>query len=192
MLNDYLNQQMQGMGPQALQNSPMAGMPQQDMMLGQVPLTPGDVTGLASGLRGAAGLAGRVKQGLGFGREMLENAGPAAARNPQGLAGAMASYGDEALPMVPQQAPPGPAGALDMPPGGQMPNPYMPEGGLGPTPPMPQGPVQSPMTTMGGSTPEIGQIMSMLPPETASAVAEMVAGGIPFDEVMRAVLSGGF
>jgi len=180
MLNQYIQEAIgqqpvgQYIGESEPGVNPIQGMNPEDMMLGQMPMTPGDVSGIATGMRGAAGLAGRIKAGLGFGRETLENAAPAAARNSQGLAGAMAGFGDEAIPMGgPPQAPAGPVGP---PPAGPAPDFGGGNVGLGGGPQM--------GSQAGGS---LDQILQMLPPEAAS----MLQQGVPLAEVLRAVLSGG-
>jgi len=104
LLNQLIQQYMGGgqeqfIGEQQPGVNPIPGMDPSTMQQGAMPMTPGDVSGLATGMRGAAGLAGRIKQGMGFGREMLDNPG-SPLRNPQGLAGVEAAFGDAPIDPV--------------------------------------------------------------------------------------------
>jgi len=219
MLNQLIQQYMGGgqeqfIGEQQPGVNPIPGMDPSTMTQSAIPVTPGDVSGLATGMRGAAGLAGRIKAGLGFGRETLENAAPAAARNSQGLAGAMAGFGDEALGASPQMAPPSappPARMGNAPAPG---NPYMPEGGLGGGPPLGGGPgpygledlsagVVSGRGGGGGveqgiasSSPEIenvmGHIAAQQGPEALRMMKDLISQGLPISEVFKMFLSPGY
>jgi len=190
LLNQYLSQ-MTGGGPEQFIGesqpgvNPIQGMDPSTMLQGAMPVTPGDISGMVGGLRGAAGLAGRVKAGLGFGRETLENPGAAAALGGSPLGGfaddaAGAIRGD--LP-INQVAPPGAPPLAQAANAPAPPNPYMPQGGLGPAASMaPPGP-----SAMGSSSPDLAAILQQLPPEAM----QMIQSGVPVKDVLVAFMSGG-